>query len=244
MRIVSCVPSLSELVFFLRPESLAGRTRFCILPADISKIPSIGGTKNLDIQKIASLKPDLILAVKEENEKEQIEALSAHFPVKVFDIKNEADALKANAEIAVFLEAEKRFLQWRQRYEDEKAKYKPGPELSVVYLIWQNPFMSIGGDTFIHDSLIQGGFRNVYSSSLRYPETTWEEMEKKNPDAILLSSEPFPFREKHLDAFRDRIPGKPVLLVDGTYFSWYGSRMLQAPAYFSEVRTRILKTNP
>jgi ABC-type Fe3+-hydroxamate transport system substrate-binding protein len=240
MRIFCCVPSLSEFIFFLRPEALAGRTRFCIYPEEIRKVPAYGGTKTLDLQKITLLHSDLIVAVKEENTKEQIEHLAKSTDVKVFDIVSWADALKANAEIARLLDSEKKYAAWLADFENRKNQIHFPEKPTVAYLIWQNPWMTVGGDTYIHHSLEQAGFVNVFASRNRYPEISLKDLQEKDPDVILLSSEPYPFKEKDIDKFKSWFPGKKVLSADGTYFSWYGSRMSPALDYFSELRSQLI----
>jgi ABC-type Fe3+-hydroxamate transport system substrate-binding protein len=243
MRVISCVPSISELIFFLRPEALLGRTRYCIYPNEIKSIPSVGGTKKLDLQMIEQLNPDVIIAVKEENEKEQIDSLALKFPVKVFDIKTLKDALNTNLVIARLLDAEIKLEEWTNEYKEAREKLSIQRIIKAVYLIWKNPLMTIGNDTFIHAILKEGGFENQFQNKIRYPETTFEEIEELNPEVIFLSSEPFPFREKQLKEFQTLFPSAQVLLVDGTYFSWYGSRLSKTLIYLDWVRNQISSNN-
>jgi ABC-type Fe3+-hydroxamate transport system substrate-binding protein len=242
MRIVSCVPSLTELVANLEPEALIGRTKFCIHPEGLKKIPNVGGTKNLDLSKIRILSPDWILAVKEENEKEQIEALQKECRVSVFDIKSLPDALACNFEIARELGKEEKMKEWYRRYTHAKAQFGKFPKIKVAYLIWQDPLMTVGGDTFIGDVMREAYFENVFEGRKRYPQTDIEELKNLQPDLILLSSEPYPFKEKHLIEFQKAFENTEWALVDGTYFSWYGSRLEFTWTYLGQLRNLITKT--
>ena len=242
MKIVSLVPSLTELLFHLGlDDQVVGRTKFCIHPADkVKLVPKIGGTKNVNIQKVMDLKPDLIFANKEENTKSDIEALQQSCKVHVTEIANFKQAIFAiddiglmtnTAEIATTLieEIEKSFSYLKPKL--QKAK--------VCYLIWQKPYMSIGNDTYIHDMLEICGFESICKNQTRYPELTLDNIKFKQPDYIFLSSEPFPFKQLHIDELQAHLPDCKILLVDGEYFSWYGSRMVGAAQYFSDLVASI-----
>src|SRR5439155_19776283 len=115
------------------------------------------------------------------------------------------------------------------------AQLKPNfqnKRLRVCYLIWKDPYLTVGGDTFIHDMLQQAGFENIFSTEKRYPEITIEQLQNLNCERLLLSSEPYPFAQKHINVLQPLLPGTKISLVDGEMFSWYGSRLLHAPAYF------------
>ena len=105
--------------------------------------------------------------------------------------------------------------------------------LNTCYLIWRNPWMTIGGDTFIHDMLSRCGFQNIFGDHNRYPEVTIDTLRNKNCQLLLLSSEPYPFKENHIAELQQELPDTKIMLVDGEMFSWYGSRLLKAPDYFS-----------
>ena len=115
--------------------------------------------------------------------------------------------------------------------------------LSVAYFIWKDPLLSVGGDTFIHDMLSRCGLKNVFMAKTRYPEITMEELSHLSPDVIILSSEPFPFKEKHLAVFKVACPESKIHLADGEFFSWYGSRLLKAPDYFRSLVKQIHYSN-
>lgn len=228
MNVVSLVPSLTELLIDLG-VNVVGRTRFCIHPADkITSIPVIGGTKNPNISKIKSIKPDLIVANKEENNASDIAQLSTCCEVIVTDIKTVEDALKS---ILMLGEVTKTFQKAVKLHDEIKnclPVYRFPQELKVVYLIWKNPLMSVGYDTYIHDVLRVYGCSNLFANQSRYPETSFESIRMLKPDIILLSSEPYPFSQKHSIEFVREVPSAKIECVNGEWFSWYGSRMLDA----------------
>jgi ABC-type Fe3+-hydroxamate transport system substrate-binding protein len=199
-RVISLVPSLTELVFSLGAGGrLAGRTRFCIHPGDgIGRIPVVGGTKNPRIGKIRALRPGLVLANREENRREDVEAIQAFTEVLVTDISTVDEALSEIRRIGERLGAGGR----ADRLAEEIGALLPPPgtfsALRALYLIWREPWMAAGGDTYIHDVMKRYGMENAAGGMSRYPELTAEEMMELNPDVVLLSSEPYPFREKHL----------------------------------------------
>jgi ABC-type Fe3+-hydroxamate transport system substrate-binding protein len=236
MRIVSCVPSISELVASFDASQLVGRTRFCTEPAQIGGVAVIGGTKNLNVDTIRSLKPDVILAVKEENSKDQIEKLMEDFRVIVFEIGTMEDAIQMIIDVGGLMQKENLAQDLcrviRDRFENLVFQVK----IPVLYLIWENPVMTIGGDTFIHHMLSMAGFQNVFEDQNRYPVVDLERDLPGEPEIIILSSEPYPFRQKHLDRFRERFPHATVVLADGSLFSWYGSRMAHFPDYVLKFR--------
>ncbi len=246
MRIVSLVPSLSELIIDLGLEKeLVGRTKFCIHPADkIKSIPKIGGTKEVNISKVAGLKPDLIIANKEENTQKDVEALQDIAPVFVSEISNFTEAIRSIEQIGQLTNRVEAARTISNRIISEYSKLSDlsKDRRSVCYLIWKNPFMTIGKDTFIHDMLEKCGFDNVYGNQERYPTVDALDIKEKNPDYIFLSSEPFPFKDKHIQEFKKMIPNSKVVLVDGEYFSWYGSRMVHAADYFIDL-IKVMKEN-
>jgi len=239
MKIISLVPSLTELVIDLSLVSeLVGRTKFCIHPKEKVKfIPKIGGTKNVDIAKVADLKPDLILANKEENTRKDVEELVKIAPVHVTDISNYSEALESIQNIGLLTNRQKEAQLLIDKINSRFAKLTEfsGTKKSVCYLIWQDALMTIGRDTYIHDMLFKCGFDNVFGNEERYPTVTENDIIEKNPDFIFLSSEPFPFKETHIDRFSEMFPKSKVVLVDGEYFSWYGSRMVLAADYFNSL---------
>ena len=124
-----------------------------------------------------------------------------------------------------------------------RIAFKTLPEIIIpvktAYLIWRDPYMTIGGDTFINDMLVRCGFQNIFSNKTRYPEISIAELQTANCKLLLLSSEPYPFKQKHIDELRSQLPGTKIILADGEFFSWYGSRLLRSPAYFKQLITQI-----
>ncbi|HNA01267.1 MAG TPA: helical backbone metal receptor [Ferruginibacter sp.] len=245
-RIISLVPSQTELLYRLGLETeTVGITKFCIHPDTWYRQKTrVGGTKSLKPEIIRQLNPDLIIANKEENVQEQVETLARDYPVWVTDVNNLEDALQMihdigaltgkTGEASVLISAIQKEFDQLQTTNLKPQTSNPPPR--TAYLIWQDPCMTAGGDTFIHDMLTRCGFENCFAGKKRYPETTIAELQALDPGLLLLSSEPFPFKQKHADEFGRLLPGCRVMLVNGEYFSWYGSRLLDAPAYFKTLR--------
>lgn len=237
LRIISLVPSQTELLFDLGLGDLVvGVTKFCIHPATMVKDKiKVGGTKKLRIDVIRSLKPDLIIGNKEENERSQIEALMQEFPVWMSDIANLPDALEMIRGIGLLTKTADKARVITLKIEDTFNALLPITKpLRVAYLIWQEPYMIAGQGTFIDEMLQRCGFINITGQE-RYPNVTADDLHHANPDVIMLSSEPYPFKQKHVDAFQNIMPNAKVILVDGEMFSWYGSRMLLAVQYFEKL---------
>ena len=238
MKIVSLVPSLTELLFHLGLENqIVGRTKFCIHPkSEVKTVPKIGGTKNVNIQKVIDLKPDLVIANKEENTRSDIEALQQSCNVHVTEISNFKQAIFAIDNIGLITNTAKKTTALIEEIENSFSNLKSNlQKAKVCYLIWQKPYMSIGNDTYIHDMLEICGFDSICKDQTRYPELTLEDIKSRQPDYIFLSSEPFPFKQLHIDELKAHLPDCKVFLVDGEYFSWYGSRMVGAAQYFRDL---------
>ena len=245
-RIISLVPSQTELLFDLDlNEQVVGITKFCVHPPEWFYTKTrVGGTKKIHLDIIHQLQPDLIIANKEENVKEQVEECTKNYPVWISDVNNLADAYemieqvgimtgKADTSKEIITSVKKEFTQFQNSYAS------PGEALNTCYLIWNDPYMTVGGDTFIHSMLEACGFKNIFSDKTRYPEVTIEELRATDCRVLLLSSEPFPFKQKHIDLLQPLLPHTKIILVDGEMFSWYGSHLLHAPDYFKELRERI-----
>ncbi len=242
-RIISLVPSQTELLYDLGlRDEVVGITKFCVHPAEWFRSKMrVGGTKKYDFEKIQLLAPDLIIGNKEENEQQQMEMLMSKYPVWMSDIYTLNDALDMITNVGEIVERSLLANQLKLKIETEFAlleKFKIQlPAMrpkKVAYFIWRQPFMVAGGNTFINNLLECCGFKNVFSSDefMRYPEITAKQLEQADPDIILLSSEPYPFKEKHLMEFKNICKNAAVYTVDGELFSWYGSRLIQAPSYF------------
>jgi len=232
-RIVSLVPSQTELLYDLGLDTeVVGITKFCIHPNEWFRTKTrIGGTKNCNIEKIKSLQPDLIIANKEENTKADIEALQAIAPVWISDIYNLADALQMIAAIGVMTEKEKKaaniITTIRNNFENLALQMANSTKRPCLYLIWKNPYMAAGQHTFINDMLLRCGFANILSPESRYPEIAIESFQHIEQLQVLLSSEPYPFKEKDIELLKVQLPLANIQLVDGEMFSYYGSRLLK-----------------
>jgi ABC-type Fe3+-hydroxamate transport system substrate-binding protein len=239
-RIVSLVPSQTELLCYLGLQNaLVGRTKFCIHPADVVKhIQVIGGTKTPKIESILKLNPDLVVANKEENRKEDILAIESMVPVWVSDIHTIEEALGMILQLGILTDTASIAQKLCTEIQAAKPRKKAENRSSALYLIWRNPWMAAGNDTFVHDMMHCMGLENCLQEP-RYPSLSKERIESLNPDFILLSSEPYPFKEKHLKEMQVLAPKAKILLVDGEYFSWYGSRMLPAMEYLRTLQTNM-----
>lgn len=229
-RIISLVPSLTELLVDLGlKDRLVGRTRFCIHPGNhIKDIPIIGGTKNPRLDKIREASPDFILANKEENRKKHIEELALGHRVHVTDIASIEDALITIHQLGNELGVSDKSKQLIRQISNLLEVRPDEPPLRTAYLIWRNPWMTIGSDTYIHDVMNHWRLINVFKDNTRYPKIKLEDLKTRQPQLVLLSSEPYPFKEKHIPEVEEALPGTRILVVDGEWFSWYGSRMLNS----------------
>lgn len=237
-RIISLVPSQTELLFDLGlDEQIVGVTKFCVHPAaKVAAKQSVGGTKKFRFEVIEALAPDLIIGNKEENYQEGIERLAASFPVWVSDVQTLAEALAMMRQVgAVVNRAEAAATMAAEITAGFEALSVMERPTRIAYFIWQKPLMVAGSDTFIHDMLSRCGFQNAFAQVPRYPQVSAVEVRQAKPDMIFLSSEPFPFKEKHQQQFRREFPETAVILVDGEMFSWFGSRLLKAVPYFRQL---------
>ncbi|MGA9651506.1 helical backbone metal receptor [Pedobacter sp.] len=244
-RIVSIVPSQTELLFDLGlDKEIIGLTKFCIHPIEkFAERTKVGGTKKLNIDLIKDLKPDLIIGNKEENTQSDIEELSQFFPVWMSDIFTLDDAMKAISDIGELVDRspEAAYLNHliSAGFNDLKTlALQNRIDKKAAYLIWRKPYMAAGENTFINDVLVSNGITNVIDAE-RYPEITLKKLEALNPQLILLSSEPYPFKEKHIEEIQEALPEAKIMLVDGEMFSWYGSRLVKAVQYFFEFQKEL-----
>ncbi|MFK7956383.1 MAG: ABC transporter substrate-binding protein [Lysobacterales bacterium] len=240
-RVVSLVPSQTELLFDLGVEDrVAGVTRYCLHPkrARIA-CGDAGGTKKVKLESIKALKPDLIIGNKEENDKESIERLAKHYPVWMSDIESFDDAVVMMESIGGLMGVGERAAAMVGQIRDDWQALPDGNETSVAYLIWKKPYMACGSNTFIQAVLDKLNFNNVFADTPRYPETDLDQLAKRAPDWVFLSSEPFPFTQVHVDEVGKLLPNSRVIRVDGEMFSWYGSRLCLAPAYFQSLMAQM-----
>lgn len=242
MKIISLVPSLTETLIDLGLiHQLKGRTKFCIRPSDdVMSIPIIGGTKNPRIESIIDLSPDLIIANKEENRKEDIEKLqSAGLKVLVTDIYDLRSMIEAMQSIGNATNTTEKADELTHQVNDLYLQVtKPHDPLRACYLIWNDPMMTIGGDTFISSMLPYAGMTNAFKEYNRYPEVAMTNIIKEDVDIILLSSEPYPFKSHHAEAIQQQT-GIKTILVDGEAFSWYGSTVIKKYEYIQEIKRDI-----
>lgn len=244
-KIISLVPSQTELLYDLGlAEYIVGQTVFCIYPKDYFKSATkVGGTKKLNIQAIRDLQPDLIIGNKEENEHSQIQLLEKEFPVWMSDIYNLSDALEMIRQIGIVVCKQDKAEAVVQRIEAgfNKIKSIQTKSLKVLYFIWRNPYMVAGRNTFINDMLKYCGLENaIPERDSRYPEINSDDITSLNPDIILLSSEPYPFKEKHIEELAQLCPSVKINIVDGEMFTWYGSRLVNSPDYFRNMINSLL----
>ncbi|WP_226064159.1 helical backbone metal receptor [Kaistella polysaccharea] len=236
MKIISLVPSITETLFDfgLTSQEIIGRTKFCIHPADLVKnVDIIGGTKNLNLEKIRNLNPDLIIANKEENEKIQVEELMKDFQVWVTDVQTVEDNARFISDLGILLKKEDLALLFNQKINDVFDNIEISNSKKVAYLIWKKPYMTIGSDTFIHEVLMKLGFRNIFQNQKRYPEIELAEL--NDADFIFLSTEPYPFQQKNIDEFQLEFPKKKIILVDGEAFSWFGTHLMKVGDYLKNL---------
>jgi ABC-type Fe3+-hydroxamate transport system substrate-binding protein len=229
-KVISLVPSLTELLINLGlKERMAGRTRFCVHPENkVDDIPIVGGTKNPRLDTIYDIEPDYIIANKEENRPQDVKALMEDFEVKVTEISTIEDALITIHELGQVFDKAEQAEALITGIQDRLADRPDEPELRTAYMIWKDPWMTVGGDTYIHDVMAHWNLPNVFADKTRYPKFELKQLKQYNPDLILLSSEPYPFKEKHMAQVEEVCPAARVLLVEGEWFSWYGSHMQHA----------------
>jgi ABC-type Fe3+-hydroxamate transport system substrate-binding protein len=242
-RIVSLVPSQTELLAHLDLEEyVVGITRFCERPEDWrSKKTIVGGTKQVALDTVRDLDPDLILANHEENTAEDVEALDGIAPVFVTEVKTVEEALDMIRTVGRLTDTSGQTSTLVGKIIARFRALPDFPPLRATYLIWREPYMTVGGDTFIHDVMQWGGLENIYGDRTRYPEVSLKELAEQDLDVLLCSSEPFPFhkKEKFTAGLREALPNTPVEVVDGQPFSWYGPRLLDTPSYLKDLRERL-----
>lgn len=249
-RIVSLVPSQTELLYDLGlEESIVGVTKFCVHPFHFKSTKKIiGGTKKVHTEKIRLLQPDIIIANKEENTIEIVEELSKICPVWVTDIITLEDNLQMIEDFGKLFNKRTEANKWMDKinfaHMDFLCFINNKETLKVAYFIWANPYMVAGGNTFINELLKLNKFDNIYDNNPkyegRYPEVIIQKMRiQGDPDLVLLSSEPFPFNDEHAFELGRHTHHAKTVFVDGEMFSWYGSRLVKAFAYFKKLHESI-----
>jgi ABC-type Fe3+-hydroxamate transport system substrate-binding protein len=238
-RIISLVPSQTELLVALGlRKNIVGVTKFCVHPKDLRKEKTIvGGTKQVDFEKIKSLKPDIIICNKEENSEEIVLQLENVAPVWVSDITTISESIEMILQLGKIFEVDGRALEItaniKLKLEGFKEYVRDFPSKKVLYLIWKNPYMAAGKNTFIDELLQINNFENIIiKKNSRYPEVSIELI--KTAELVLLSTEPYPFKKVDANVLAEELNSE-VKLVDGEFFSWYGSRLIKAFEYFKEL---------
>lgn len=246
-RIISLVPSQTELLYDLGLEDhIVGLTKFCIHPNHLKSTQKIvGGTKEVHLDKIIALRPDIIICNKEENTKAMVEELRTICPVWVTDIYTIEDNFRMIADLGQIFDCVEIAQKWTDKltfaWSDFTHFIKEKPFRKVAYFIWRNPYMVAGSDNFINELLKRNHFDNVYNKDFgRYPVIEPGKMQEEgNPELIFLSSEPYPFKKEHALEIRQYTPNAKIILVDGEMFSWYGTRLLKAFGYFKELHQQL-----
>ncbi len=243
-RIISLVPSLTELICDLGlQEKLVGVTKFCVHPREIKdRTQVIGGTKKINLENSLDLKPDFVLANKEENIEHQVNSLSEQgINVYVSDICNHKDLKNLIHQLGEIFQIDaiaNKVVNKLDAAISQLESCRLKNELRAAYLIWKNPYMAAGGDTYISFMLNKIGLKNALSEKSRYPSLEESELKNLETDILLLSSEPFPFKESHVEELTE-LTGKKVILVDGEFFSWYGTRILHMSDYTEQLTSQL-----
>lgn len=237
-RIISLVPSQTELLYDLGlRDEVVGITKFCVHPHEWFRSKKrVGGTKTVHIDIVEELQPDLILANKEENVKEQVEELTALFPTWTSNIQTVEEGLQMIRQVGDLVGRSREAITLADDISHGfNSIAKSTRTIRVAYFIWRNPWMCAGGDTFISDVITRMGWVNALGHLQRYPEVVLSDLAGLNINLILLSSEPYPFKEKHIEEIKTALPHVEIKLVDGEMFSWYGSRMKKAVVYLQNL---------
>lgn len=235
-RVISLVPSQTELLFEMGlKEVLVGRTKFCIHPSDkVTAVEVIGGTKKFNFEKIDQLCPDLIIGNKEENYEEGIQRLKKKYPVWMSDINDLPSAYDMIRSVGEIFQKEayaEELISKTKSSFNQLARIK---NMRAIYFIWNKPKMVAGKNTFINHMMEQAGFINIINEP-RYPQLSIETIKSLVPEVVMLSSEPYPYKEEHIKEYEQLFPKARVIIVDGELFSWYGSRLLKSATYFNQL---------
>ncbi|MFS0688679.1 helical backbone metal receptor [Sporosarcina sp. 179-K 8C2 HS] len=235
-RIVSLCPGITDTLFALNlEEEIVGRTRFCIHPkGKVKNVPAVAGTKDIKLEAIQNVQPDLIIVEKEENTKEIVEELEKHFPVYVAEVQSVDDAFRMIEDMGSLTDRGEAASQLNAAIHEQFESLPKATGKRVGYVIWRKPYMVVGKDTYINSLLEKMGFINPFiEANGRYPVVTPDEFQSAALDYVLLASEPFPFKEKHSAEFLEIMPTTKPILIDGEMF-WYGPRMMEAVSYFQK----------
>ena len=241
-KIISLVPSISSSLYDIGLDNeVVGITHFCKFPKHWKKSKTIiGGTKDLKIDRIAKLKPDLIFASKEENTEKDVLELQKIAPVYVSDVNDFKTNQTFLEDLGIIFD-KKNIVEKiiKNINEKENLLNKNKQSYKSIYLIWKEPYMTIGWDTFINYMMQKAGFMNLYNDKKRYPATSIDEMKSLNPEIIFLSSEPYPFKEKHIKEFQNIFPNSLILNVEGEAFTWFGTYQQKGLEYLIDLKAKI-----
>ncbi|WP_445737456.1 ABC transporter substrate-binding protein [Mariniflexile sp.] len=249
-RIVSLVPSQTELLCDLGLKNhIVGVTKFCIHPKDIKKHADVvGGTKQIQFDKMAALQPDIILCNKEENTIEIVDVCQTLCNVHVSDVITILDSIDMIKQYGAIFNKEEKALGIADTIINEQRDFelfmKPLKPKRTAYFIWKSPWMVAANHTFINNMMRLNKFENVYEGQSRYPEIQLSSLQPNMAvDLVILSSEPYPFKTMHFKEVQAYFPNAQIVLGDGEYFSWHGSRLAKAFKYFKNLHA-TLQDNP
>jgi ABC-type hemin transport system substrate-binding protein len=239
MRIVSLVPSLTELLArWGLEERLVGRTRYCVEPRRLSKnVPAMGGTKDPDLNQILALAPDLVLLEKDENTLETGRALMAGgIRTHVLAIRTVKDAVEALVELGGILGVpDQAKAEAESLLSLLKKRRRKG--LRTITFVWREPWILAGPDTYVSDVARQAGFEPMGAEG--YPRVALEDLEAMTPEVILLPTEPFRFTARHRTELQKRFPEASVQLVEGRNLTWFLSRTQEGLLQLRDLRQRL-----
>jgi len=240
-RIISLAPAITETLYHLSLEDeIVGRTRFCKYPEDkVNNALNVGGTKDIKLERIHSLKPDLIIAEKEENTKEIVETLEKHYPVFVFEVQSITDSLRMVNHLGELIGRQNKAKSLHDNIEKSFTQLPNAQQKRAAYMIWQRPYMVVGKNTYIQSLLSHMGFVNPFvQREGRYPAVTIDDLKHAKLDYLLLATEPFPFQEKHVKQFKEILPNVKTVIIDGEMF-WYGAKATNIAPYFQDFFTQL-----
>ncbi len=249
-RIVSLVPSITELLFDLElAGQIVGRTGFCTEPRDkVKKVAKVGGTKTIDVAKIKRLAPSHLVVNIDENPRPVIQDLARFVPhVIVTHPRGPADNLALYRLLGGIFnrqaQAEALCAAFAKVWDEVHTATRAWPRQRVLYLIWKSPWMTVSEDTYIARMLAAVGW-DTWSpaSNARYPSVDLTRAALANVDFVLLSSEPYSFSERHCVEILDLVPegsSTRVALIDGAMTSWYGSRAIRGLEYLRAFREEL-----
>ncbi|MBT8317550.1 MAG: ABC transporter substrate-binding protein [Lutibacter sp.] len=245
-RIISLVPSQTELLCSLALENeLIGITKFCIHPYHLKSTKTIvGGTKKVDFEKIKELNPDFILCNKEENSYDFLPELEKIAPTYFSDVTTIQDSIDLILNLGIIFnrrtESKNLVEKISFKLTDFKQFIKNQPQRKVAYFIWAKPWMVAGNNTYINELLKLNKFENVYANMDRYPKIEIDKIRYDgDPEVIILSSEPFPFKDEHAMQIANFTNRAITVFGDGEFFSWHGSRLLLAFDYFKKLHKKL-----